>query len=433
MSDAAPEGRLDAAAMAAVLARARAGQAPGSGDDAVVFYDLSRLEGRLAALAAAFPPGALHATAVKANPLVEVLKRVRDLGHGAESASLGELELALAAGFPPARIVYDSPVKTRDELAYALRTGVGINANSLDELARIAELRGTRSATGRIGLRVNPEIGAGAIAETSVAVARSKFGVSLKERRDAIVAAFAGHPWLTGLHVHIGSQGMSLDQLAAGVGAVYDLFVDLRRTTAVDTFNLGGGLPAPYRAADVPATYAAYVAALRARCPDLFAADVNLITEFGRSLHAGCGWVASRIEYVTEHADGTATLYVHVGADMFVRRAYRPDQWYHDLSVCDAGGRLRDGPARRTSVAGPLCFAGDYLARDVALPADVRPGDVLLIHDAGAYTFSMWSLYNSRPLPAVLGYESGGDRFHLLRPRQTTDDIVAFWSAEGEA
>jgi hypothetical protein len=76
--------------------------------------------------------------------------------------------------------------------------------------------------------------------------------------------------------------------------------------------------------------------------------------------------------------------------------------------------------------------AGDYLGRDVALHADTREGDYLLVHDAGAYTFGMWSVYNSRLFPAVLGYEGPSLGFRQLRPRQAEADILRFWSAEEE-
>src|SRR2546430_2316424 len=108
--------RLDPVTMAATLSRALADGAPASSDDVVVFYNLSRLDERLKALRCAFPSTALHAVAVKANPTVEILKRIQMAGCGAEVASLGELQLAVSAGFPVEAIVFDSPAKTREEL-----------------------------------------------------------------------------------------------------------------------------------------------------------------------------------------------------------------------------------------------------------------------------------------------------------------------------
>ncbi|MEK6301027.1 MAG: diaminopimelate decarboxylase [Acidobacteriota bacterium] len=424
--------RLSAGVMAAALSRAlESGLLDGS-DNSLVFYDLSRLESTLDRLSAAFPPTTLHAVAVKANPLVEILKQIRMLGHGAEVASMGELQLALAAGFPIETIVFDSPVKTLGELEVALKMGIRINANSLAELARIDSLYSSLGSRSHVGVRINPETGTGSIDSTSVAVQHSKFGVSLLECRAALTRAFSEYRWLTGLHLHIGSQGMSLEQLLGGVGAVYDFFIELRESAEIRFFNIGGGLPAKYRESDTPAQFKEYATMLRQRCPGLFDPDVFLLTEFGRSVHASCGWVASRIEYLIEHKDSAATLVVHVGADMFLREAYRPDDWHHDISVCDSSGRLRTGPQRMFRVAGPLCFAGDYLDRSVSLPSNVTEGDYVIIHDAGAYSFSMWSMYNSRQFPAIIGYNGGGERFRFLRPRQSLDQIVDFWSGGGK-
>lgn len=424
--------RLSAADLAGTLSRALAEGVLEGTDDAVVFYNLSRLKEVLEALRAAFPPTTLHTVAIKANPLVEVLKQFRNLCHGAEVASIGELELALSAGFPAEAIVFDSPAKTRGELEFALRAGIRINANTLGELARIDSLYFALGSRSQVGIRINPETGTGSIDSTSVAVQFSKFGVSLRENRAALIRALLEYRWLTGLHLHLGSQGMSREQLLNGVGAVYDFFMELRESAGIRVFNIGGGLSAKYRDSDMPTQFDEYAALLLERCPALFDADVSLVTEFGRSVHASCGWVASRVEYVIEHADCEVTLVIHVGADMFLRKAYRPDDWHHDISVCDSTGQLRLGPQRMFRVAGPLCFSGDYVDRSVSLPASVSEGDYILIHDAGAYTFSMWSMYNSRQFPAIIGYNGEGESFCFLRPRQSLDQVVDFWSLGGE-
>ncbi len=414
--------------MSATLSRAIAGGVIGDSGEVVVFYDLSRLDAMLGSVRNSFPANALHTVAVKANPVVEVLRRIQRVGYGAEVASIGELHLALAAGFPVEAIVFDSPVKTRAELEIALKLGIKINANSLAELDRINTLYSALESRSPIGVRINPETGMGAIAATSVAVQRSKFGVSLRESRAALQRAFSEYPWLTGLHLHIGSQGISREQLIDGAGAVYDFFIELRERARIRFFNIGGGLPVKYKESDKPIYFSDYATLLRERCPALFAPEVVVVTEFGRALHAGCGWVAAKVEYVIEHDSG-ATLIVHVGADMFVRKAYNPADWHHDISVCDSKGQLRTGPEREFSVAGPLCFAGDYLNRSVSLPVNVSEGDYIIVHDSGAYTFSMWSMYNSRQFPAVIGYDEADGNFHRLRPRQSLEQIVDFWES----
>jgi diaminopimelate decarboxylase len=364
-------------------------------------------------------------------PLIEFLA---GLGAGAEAASLPELALALEAGVPPERMVFDSPAKTVEELRQALELGVHINADNLDELARLAALAEKTGQPPSAGLRVNPQVGLGGIAATSVAGTYSKFGVPIAQRRD-ILAAFAAHPWLTGLHVHVGSQGCALDLLVAGTAAVYDLAEAINRELGpgrVGLFDLGGGLPAAYRDTDTPPTPREYVSALAARCPGLFFGRYRLVTEFGRMLHAPCALAVSRVEYV-KRQPGHRTAILHLGADALVRECYHPKAWPHRAVLLDAAGREKGGKPAVWHLAGPLCFSGDFPVRRVRLP-DIAPGDLVVIRDVGAYALSMWSRYNSRQIPRVIGRHNGD--WQVLREREEVMDVVRFWKgrrAYGEA
>ncbi|WP_300157383.1 diaminopimelate decarboxylase [Solidesulfovibrio sp.] len=394
-------------------------------DTAFVLYDLDRLESRLAAVVAAFGAESLAAVAVKANPLPPVLAFLAGLGAGAEAASLPEIHLALEAGFPPGRIVFDSPAKTVEELRLALTLGIRVNADNFDELARIGDLAVAHGFRPRAGLRVNPQAGLGRIRATSVAGRYSKFGVPMAER-EAILAAFARYPWLDGLHVHIGSQGCPLDLLVAGVGAVYDLAGEVDRRCGegrVRCFDLGGGLPVAYRDGDAPSTPRAYAAALADRCPDLFSGRFELVTEFGRFLHAPCAVAGSRVEYV-KRQPGHRTAVIHLGADMFVRECYNPRNWPHRTRALTPDGREKTGRTAVWHLAGPLCFSGDFPVRRARLP-DLAPGDIVVIEDVGAYTLAMWSRYNSRQIPRIIGARQG--RFSVLRERETPQDVMRFW------
>ena len=157
-----------------------------------LFYDLERLREVLLSIKEAFPASATHAIAMKANPLAATLIIARDLGMGCEVASPGEFEHALRLGFAPARIVMDSPAKTRRDLRRALAAGVRINADNFDELARIdailaadyggGGLKGLGSCTSpSIGVRINPQLGEGAIGVTGTVAPTSKFGLPLSE------------------------------------------------------------------------------------------------------------------------------------------------------------------------------------------------------------------------------------------------------------
>ena len=381
----------------------------GHHDRALLFHDMDLLHAKLNLLRDTFPSSTLHAIAIKANPLVEILRVLVEGGMGLEAASMEEVQLALAASCPPDRIVYDSPAKTNHELHQALSLGIHVNADGLDELQRIAALGG--ALNGSVGLRVNPEVGGGRIAMTSTASSTTtnrsprRFGVPMGSGLSDIVAAFTTYPWLSSLHAHVGSQGCDLDLLVRSAKRLNTLRTQIiQQGGVVSSVDIGGGLPAAYREDQKAPELADYVSQLRKDAPDLFNDEVQLVTEFGRALHAGCGFAASRVEYVDKESR-RATL--HLGADLLLRPVYRPEDWSHEFAVLDASGRPKAGPKTPWMLDGPLCFAGDVIGRERPLP-DIEPGDWVVIRDTGAYTLSMWSRHCSRGIPPVLGWQQDG-------------------------
>jgi len=414
-------------------------------DSAVIFYDLDFIQNRVGNLISLFPADTLHAIAVKANPLVAILKKLNFMGVGAETASLPELVIALKSGFEAAKVVFDSPVKTTAEIEFALKTGVHLNADSLMEIERIAEIRKKTESKSTIGLRINPQAGTGKIAITSVAGTYSKFGVPLLEFKDEIIKTYNENDFLTAIHVHVGSQGCELPLLIRGIKIVYDLALEINQQLEksgkqhrIQIFDIGGGLPVAYKDDDFAPAMEEYVGALKSEMPQLFDGTFRLITEFGRWIHANAGFTVSRIEYLktagTNHqkpaaqiSDDVSTLMIHVGADLLIRECYLPNQWSHKISVADPSGKIKSGkPEKKYTIAGPLCFQGDIIARDILLP-ETGEGDFIIIHDTGAYTLSMWSRYNSRQMLKVIGYSRNNDHFEILRKRETPEDLWEFW------
>jgi diaminopimelate decarboxylase len=409
-----------------------AGHVPRMGG-AVTFHNVDRLRERMGALRSAFPR-ALHAVAIKANPLVALLRQLVEGGAGLEAASLEEVHLGLAAGCSPDRLVFDSPAKSVRDLAEALALGIRINADNEDEIGRLDTLFGKGARpTAPIGLRVNPAVGEGTIGITSVAGRGARFGVPADA--STLLGLFAARPWLTAVHVHVGSQGCPLALLVKAVQHVANVVSVLNSrlpTAQIRTLDIGGGLPARYRQADAPPSALDYAVALREAVPALFDGSVEVVTELGRSVHSGCGFTVSPVEYVKDVAE-TRVAVLHVGADLFLRTAYHPEDWPHEFLAFDADGHALDVTTIRPwTIAGPLCFAGDVIGRGVALP-ELRPGDLVVVRDTGAYTLGMWSRHCSRGMPLVLGYEGDGhDGFHVLRRRESPADIVAFWSLGAE-
>lgn len=414
--------------MSAVYTRALKDKLIDPEDTAVIFHDLSRLEARIDELKEAFPKNSLHAVAIKANPTAEILKLISECGVGLEAASLPELVMAERAGVPAEKIVFDSPVKTNSELEYALKAGIHINADNFEELKRIARLSESIESKSNVGIRINPQVGTGRIASTSVAGEYSKFGIPIMTRREDLVKLFDRYEWLRGVHMHVGSQGCGTELLLNGIETIFDFARDVNRRhngKRIDIFDIGGGLPAAYSDDDDVVTIAEYVRMIKARCPELMGGEYKLITEFGRHIHANAAWAASRVEFVKEEKDST-TLMIHVGADLLLRKCLNQDDWHHDMTLLNKDGAIKTGDRKKYIVAGPLCFAGDIIEREALLP-EAQEGDWLVVRDVGAYTLSTWSRLVSRPTPMIIGYRDRGDQFIVLKQRECLDDVLRFW------
>ncbi|MFB6892866.1 diaminopimelate decarboxylase [Kitasatospora sp. NPDC056327] len=402
--------------------------------DALVaaFVDLDGVAASVAALQDAFPASVdvLHTFAAKANCLVPVLARLRELGMGCEVASPGEFAQALAAGFDPDRIVFDSPAKTRRELVRALELGVAVNVDNWQELDRVDGLLRTGASASRIGVRVNPQVGAGSIGAMSTATATSKFGITLADEGNAerLVEAFRERPWLTWIHVHVGSQGCPLDLMAEGVAqavALADRINGEAGRHQVTGIDLGGGLPVNFADDTTAPTFAAYVERLRVRAPRLFDGGYRLATEFGRSLLAKNGFTAAYVEY-TKTSGGRRIAVTHAGAQVATRTVFAPDAWPLRITAHHPSGAAKHGAPVPQDVAGPCCFAGDVVARARALP-ELAPGDLVALLDTGAYYATTHFQYNSLPEPAVHGFTVDPDGrvgFVPLRRAQDVDELL---------
>lgn len=344
--------------------------------------------------------------------------------------------------FQPSKIVFDSPAKTSQEIQYALQNQVLVNADNLEELDRIDKILQKLSSveSPRVGLRINPQTGAGTIQSTSTATITSKFGYAI-EHRDEIVRAYLRYPWLTGVHVHVGSQGCDFSLLAASIRVVFDLImtINIERATKgfppVSIFDIGGGHPVDYINGDGnPTSFVEYAQILRDAIPELWTGQFQVITEFGRAISAASAIAVSRVEY-TKTAGNSLIATIHCGADFILRSAYLPDKWKHRITVYTSTGqrkkssqKLTDTKITNTVIAGPLCFSGDLISTSSDLP-EIVTGDYVVIHDVGAYTLSMWSRYNSRPSPSVYAYTLRDQQieFSILKPRETVEQVLAFW------
>ena len=364
-------------------------------DTAVLVADLRRLDERLDFLQLAFPSTTDHAIAIKTNPHPQMLKYLLEQGFALEAASIEEVKLALTAGASPQRLIFDSPVKTHAEIQNcAAMTGMLVNANSLAELTRYPpELQCA------LGLRINPEVNIGSPELFDVGMNESKFGVPYSRKVEIIDAALH-HP-ITALHMHSGSQMVNLDVQITALQRLFGVAEEIDRARVdhgvawrIDTIDIGGGLKAEPLGSDARMNH--YGLQLVDACPQV--ERYRLRTEFGQWVHAPAGFALSRVEYV-EHGP-MSKAFIHLGADFFMRDAYTTPRPF-PLAVLTPDGNLKQTPPRIYDLAGPLCFAGDYLAKQVTLP-QMTEGDWLYIGDTGANTYGLWSRHCSRNIPKTI-------------------------------
>jgi diaminopimelate decarboxylase len=359
-------------------------------------------------------PHALH-YALKANSTLAIARLLRELGSGADANSVGEIEVALRAGFEPSQIVFTGVGKTPAELERAVAVGVKtINAESPGELDRIAAIARASGTTARVALRVNPDVDARSHPHISTGLRTNKFGVPIEDAR-ALYRTAVATPGLApvGVHVHVGSQITSLDPIADATRRVVALIHDLRADgVPLDHVDLGGGLGISYDGSQVPtlSDYAAALASAVART------GLTLVLEPGRALVGAAGLLLTRVVDVKEYAADRRFAILDAGMTELMRPALYGA--FHRIVAVSP----RPGEPRPYEVVGPLCESSDIFGRDRLLPP-LEPGDLVAVLDTGAYAAAMASTYNRRPLaPEVL---VDGGEWRVVRRRQTIDDLVA--------
>ena len=378
-------------------------------------YSANAVREQYARLSAALDgvPFRIHYS-LKANSNLALLRLLRSLGAAADVVSGGELFRARRAGFEPHDIIFGGVGKTEREIADGIDAGVLLlNVESEDELRMVDRLGRERGVVVPVAIRVNPEI----TVETPHSYIRTgekghKFGVPYDEVRDvARVAASLPNVALRGLDMHVGSQLSRLDAYRHGIERVLELLSQLRSDGAKDLryLDIGGGLAVTYDAEE-PTDLERFAQIV---VPAVRSTGLQLIVEPGRFMVGNAGVLISRVLY-RKRSGGKKLLVVDAGMTDLLRPSHY--NAYHRIEALEAvEGRSR------VDVVGPVCESGDFLALDRELE-DVRAGDLMAIHSAGAYGYVMSSNYNTSGRPAEVLVD--GDRFALVTQRESYEHLV---------
>ena len=380
-------------------------------------YSTATLERHYKVFAEAFAgASALVAYSVKSSSNLAILKTLARLGAGADVVSEGELRRALLSGIPADKIVFSGVGKTKQELAFALETGIHqFNVESEPELEALNEVALSKGLRAPVAIRVNPDVDAATHKKISTGNAETKFGIPWEFATAAyeVAGGMAGIE-VTGVDVHIGSQITQLAPFERAFDKVAGLVKDLRAAGHdIRRLDLGGGLGIPYEDGKTPPSPAAYAQMIRRVSDPL---GVELVFEPGRLIVGNAGILVARVIYVKS---GAVRRFLILDAAM--NDLIRPALYdaYHEIRAV----REPNSTAKIDyDVVGPVCETGDAFASERALPPQ-QAGDLVALMSAGAYGAVQASEYNSRPLiPEVL---VNGSEFAVIRARPSYEDMLA--------
>ena len=366
--------------------------------------------------------------AVKANSNLAILNLLAREGAGFDIVSAGELFRVLKAGGRADRCTFAGVGKTTDEIAYALKEGIHcFNVESEGELERINEVAGSLGLVAPVALRVNPDVDANTHKFISTGKSKNKFGIGLDRAAGVYAKAEAlRHLKIRGIQTHIGSQILESEPFAQAAGKLAALVAEIRDRHGIEFFSIGGGMGIVYDAAlasgdpewwkssnhprrITPEDYAAAI------LPILAPLGLRILFEPGRFLVGNAGALLSTVQYVKKTPAKTFTI-VDAAMNDLIRPALY-EGWHEIVPL-----NLSSETTVPMDVVGPVCESGDFFAQDREIPP-LAAGDRIALLSAGAYGFVMSSNYNSRPLlPEVL---VDGSNVHLIRRRQTVEDLIA--------
>lgn len=350
----------------------------------------------------------------KANTNVELLKIVYDEGLDVDAMSPGEMYLEAKAGFSPERMMFIGNNVSSEELKYAVDRGILVSVDSLSQL----KLLGKVNKGGDVCLRINPGIGAGHHEKVVTGGKKAKFGIAIDDLPLAQNIAAESEMTIVGLNQHIGSLFLDPGPYVEAAEALLDIAATIPSIKMVD---LGGGFGIPYKHNVEPRLDLEALGQQLNHLVERWVAShwpITIRIEPGRYIAAECGAILGTVHAVKENYN---TYFI--GSDIGFNTLIRPVMYdsYHEIDVCPVKEKVFNTFDKAVYIVGQICESGDILSHDRPVPV-CEPGDALIVHDAGAYGFTMTSNYNSRPLPAEVLIQSDG-KVRLIRKRQTLEDL----------
>ena len=347
--------------------------------------------------------------AVKALSNINILRYFNTLGAGLDTVSIQEVDLGIAAGVDPQKIIYTPNGVSLEEIENVAKKGVQINIDNLS----ILELFGQKHPEIPVCIRINPHVMAGGNSKISVGHIDSKFGISVHQvpHIKRVVKNTGMH--INGIHMHTGSDILDIDTFLRATEILFDV---AKQFKSINFIDFGSGFKVPYKEGDISTDIEQLGIQLSDRfnsfCKD-FGKEVTLMFEPGKFLVSEAGYFLAKVNVVKQ-----TTSTVFAGIDSGFNHLIRPmmyDSYHHITNISNPTGR-----DRYYSVVGYICETDTFGSNRRI--SEISEGDILCFQNAGAYCFSMASNYNSRYRPAeVMIYEKND---YLIRKRETFEDLI---------
>ncbi len=371
-------------------------------------------------------PGSRAYYASKAFLTLDFLRIIKEEGLGVDVVSSGELFAALKAGIDPANIVFHGNAKTDDEIAYAVREGVGrIAVDNLEEVYRIEQRARSAGCTQGIWFRVTPGVDSHTHRFISTGSLDSKFGIPLEpSETPRYIQALKDCPHVEwkGLHFHIGSQLMDNRSHLVALGIVLDFATRLSRNygLVMQELNMGGGFGIRYLPEDEGPELSHFIdpmmAMVREWSKRTHLPMPSCAIEPGRWIVGEAGLTLYRVIAVKQIPGIRTYVAVDGGMGDNIRPALYGARYHAALIPLDTSSQDSYRPLARVTIAGRYCESGDILAQDIELP-EPRPGDLIVLFSTGAYCMAMASNYNRVPRPPLIMVRKSKSRLSIRRER----------------
>lgn len=347
--------------------------------------------------------------AVKALSNISVLRLFNHLGAGLDTVSIQEVQLGIEAGVDPSKIIFTPNGVSLEEIEQAAELGVQINIDNLS----ILEQFGAKHPEVPVCIRINPHVMAGGNTNISVGHIDSKFGISIHQIPHTLRIVENTGMNINGIHMHTGSDILDIDVFLYASEILFDSAKEFKDLEFLD---FGSGFKVPYKEGDIETNIEELGQKLSKRFKTFcksYGRDLTLAFEPGKFLVSEAGKFLVKVNVIKQT---TSTVFAQVdsGFNHLIRPMFYGSR--HEIhNVSNPQGR-----ERFYSVVGYICETDTFASNRKI--EEIKEGDILSFSNAGAYSFSMASNYNSRfRPPEVLWYEG---KAHLIRERETFEDLI---------